>query len=53
MTEAVTFKMTKNGLSVILDESLDFLTVKKLLKKKLEESEEFFKGAKLKTVIKG
>ena len=46
MTEAVTFKMSKNGLSVILDESMDFLTAKRLLKKKLDESEEFFKGAK-------
>lgn len=53
MKEAVTFKMTKNCFSVILDESLDFLTVKKLLKKKLDESSDFFKGTKLKTVIKG
>lgn len=53
MTEIVTFKMSKDGLSVILDESLDFLTIKKALKKKLGESQEFFKGAKLKTVIKG
>ena len=53
MTEAVTFKMTKSGLSIILDDSLDFLAVKKLLNKKLEESHDFFKGAQLKTVIKG
>lgn len=53
MTEAVTFKMSKNGLSIILDESMDFLTAKRLLKKKFEESEEFFKGAKLKTIVKG
>ena len=53
MTEAVTFKMTKKGLSIILDDGMDFITVKKLLKKKLEESQDFFKGTKLKTVIKG
>lgn len=53
MTEAVTFKMSKKGLSIILDGSMDFFTTKKLLKKKLDESEEFFKGTKLKTILKG
>ena len=53
MIEAVTFKLTKNGLVIVLDDNLDFLTIKRLLKKKLEESKEFFQGAMLKTTIKG
>ena len=53
MIEAVTFKLTKNGLVIVLDDNLDFLTIKRLLKKKLEESKEFFQGAILKTTIKG
>ena len=53
MIEAVTFKLTKNGLIIVLDDNLDFLTIKRLLKKKLEESKEFFQGAMLKTTIRG
>lgn len=53
MIEAVTFKLTKNGLIIILDDNLDFATIKRMLKKKLEESKEFFQGAILKTTIKG
>lgn len=53
MIEAVTFKLTRNGLIIVLDDNLDFLTIKRLLKKKLEESKEFFQGAMLKTTIKG
>lgn len=53
MIEAVTFKLTRNGLIILLDDNLDFATIKRLLKKKLEESKEFFQGAILKTTIKG
>ena len=53
MIEAVTFKLTKNGLVIVLDDNLDFNTIKRLLKKKLEESKDFFQGAILKTTIKG
>ncbi len=53
MIEAVTFKLTKNGLIIVLDDNLDFAMIKRLLKKKLEESKEFFQGVILKTTIKG
>ena len=53
MIEAVTFKLTRNGLIILLDDNLDFSTIKRLLKKKLEESKDFFQGAILKTTIKG
>lgn len=53
MIEAVTFKLTKNGLRIILDDNLDFASIRRLLKKKLEESKDFFQGARLKTVIQG
>lgn len=53
MIEAVTFKLTKNGLIILLDDNLDFSTIKRLLKKKLEESKDFFQGVMLKTTIKG
>jgi len=53
MIEAVTFKLTKNGLIIVLDDNLDFASIKRLLKKKLEESKDFFQGVLLKTVIKG
>lgn len=53
MIEAVTFKLTKNGLVIVLDDNLDFNTIKRLLKKKLEESKDFFQGAILKTTIQG
>lgn len=53
MIEAITFKLTRNGLIIVLDDNLDFATIKRLLKKKLEESKEFFQGAILKTTIKG
>ena len=53
MIEAVTFKLTRNGLIIVLDDNLDFSTIKRLLKKKLEESRDFFQGAILKTIIKG
>lgn len=53
MIEAVTFKLTKNGLSIVLDDNLDFGTIKRLLKKKLVDSKEFFQGGKVKTIIKG
>lgn len=53
MIEAVTFKLTRNGLVIILDDNLDFASIKRLLKKKLEESKDFFQGAILKTTIKG
>jgi len=53
MIEAVTFKLTKNGLIIVLDDNLDFASIKRLLKKKLEESKDFFQGAILKTIIKG
>jgi len=53
MIEAVTFKLTRNGLVIVLDDNLDFASIKRLLKKKLEESKDFFQGAILKTTIKG
>jgi len=53
MIEAVTFKLTKNGLRIVLDDNLDFASIRRLLKKKLEESKDFFQGARLKTVIQG
>jgi len=53
MIEAVTFKLTKNGLRIILDDNLDFASIRRLLKKKLEESKDFFQGARLKTVLQG
>ncbi len=53
MIEAVTFKLTRNGLIIVLDDNLDFAMIKRLLKKKLEESKEFFQGVILKTTIKG
>jgi len=53
MIEAVTFKLTRNGLIIVLDDNLDFASIKRLLKKKLEESKDFFQGARLKTTIKG
>jgi len=53
MIEAVTFKLTRNGLIIVLDDNLDFASIKRLLKKKLEESKDFFQGALLKTVIRG
>jgi len=53
MIEAVTFKLTRNGLIILLDDNLDFASIKRLLKKKLEESKDFFQGAILKTVIRG
>jgi len=53
MIEAITFKLTRNGLIIVLDDNLDFATIKRLLKKKLEESKEFFQGAILKTTIRG
>lgn len=53
MIEAVTFKLTKSGLRIVLDDNLDFASIRRLLKKKLEESKDFFQGARLKTVIQG
>lgn len=53
MTDAVIFKLTKEGLNIVLDDNIDFLTLKKLLLKKLKESKDFFKGAKMKTLIRG
>ncbi|MBP3284563.1 MAG: septum site-determining protein MinC [Clostridia bacterium] len=53
MIEAVTFKLTKDGLRIVLDDNLDFASIRRLLKKKLEESKDFFQGARLKTVIQG
>jgi len=51
--EAVIFKLTKEGFFIVFDEFVKFTVLKELLKQKFEDSEEFFDGVKLKTIIRG
>ena len=47
------FKLTNEGFFIVLDEMVKFEVLKELLKQKFEESEDFFNGANLKTIVRG
>jgi len=51
--EAIVFKLTNEGFFIVFNELIKFEMLKELLKQKFDESEEFFNGAKLKTIIRG
>lgn len=51
--EAVIFKGTKNGISVILNNDVAFEEIKESLKHKLDDSGDFFKKSNVKIVISG
>ena len=51
--EAIIFKLTNEGFFIVFDDVIKFETLKELLKQKFDESEEFFNGVKLKTIIRG
>jgi len=51
--EAIVFKLTNEGFFIVFDEIIKFEELKELLKQKFDDSEEFFNGLKLKTIIRG
>lgn len=53
MKDKVVFKLTKDGFFIVFDEAVKFSILKELLKQKFEDSEDFFHGVKLKTVLRG
>lgn len=53
LKEAIVFKLTNEGFFIVFDEMIKFEVLKELLKQKLDESEDFFLGVKLKAIIRG
>lgn len=49
----VIFKGTKNGISVLLEETADITLLKEQLNKKMEDASKFFRGAKTNITFKG
>ncbi len=49
----IIFKGTTKGVSIYIDESLDFETLKSILADKIKDSKKFFSGAKAAIILKG